>query len=278
MFNSALPTFHFTKELGKSEDPHMFDDKRVTGYYIELNPNSCIYGPVLVFTGSYALEGSNDLVEIIKTSYFIHDLNHVKPLQLLMEAFCHSSFSKKVGEMIAYSLFIDLCIENRGKYPEISEQSEWVKNFFPYIYKKEAHQNYLHVNQNGGSSIVEYETNNGIYPIGRHIIIEASNCDNLLINNLESVENAAKKAAEATGATILHVKSHNFEGQGVTTMILLSESHLTIHTWPEHNYAAVDIFTCGEHCDPRLAIDIIGNLLKPVKINVREILRGPLAD
>lgn len=279
MFNSALPTFNFTKILSKNEH-QAHKNEKVFGYHIELESRSCVYGPVLTFIGKYIFENERR-EEISRVSYFIGDLNKVKPLQLLLEAFCHSSFSKKVGEMIAYSLFLDLCIENRGQYEKGSKQEDWIREKFTYIYETESkqeknlQQNYLCVNQKGGSSTIESSTDNGINPIGMHLIMEASNCDSIIINDLQQVEDAARKAAEITGATVLHVKSHNFEHQGITSMILLSESHLTIHTWPEFNYAAIDIFTCGNHCKPMLAIAVIEELFQPGKINIREILRGP---
>lgn len=89
---------------------------------------------------------------------------------------------------------------------------------------------------------------------------------------VEELKLAAKKA----GATTLESVHHNFQPSGVTALLLLSESHISIHSWPEHNYVAVDVFTCGENVHPELAIDYLVSLLKPSKANVRLIERGEI--
>ena len=89
--------------------------------------------------------------------------------------------------------------------------------------------------------------------VGRHVIYEMQDGNPNLLNDEEFVKDALKQAAEDAGATLLSVVSHKFEPQGVTAVALLSESHISIHTWPEHGYAAVDAFTCGEHTNPETA-------------------------
>jgi S-adenosylmethionine decarboxylase len=76
-------------------------------------------------------------------------------------------------------------------------------------------------------------------------------CAPALLNNAEFVREAVLSAAERANSTLLKLQVHAFEPQGVTAIALLAESHLSIHTWPERGYAAVDIFTCGAHTDPQ---------------------------
>ena len=96
--------------------------------------------------------------------------------------------------------------------------------------------------------------------VGRHVIYEMQDGNPNLLNNEEFVKDALKQAAEDSGATLLSIVSHKFEPQGVTAVALLSESHISIHTWPEHGYAAVDAFTCGEHTDPETACGTLRKL------------------
>jgi len=88
------------------------------------------------------------------------------------------------------------------------------------------------------------------------------------------IEQALRLAAKACRATVIDVRLHHFgEGMGVTGVALLAESHISIHTWPETGYAALDVFMCG-NCDPRLAIPVLQAVLKPAQMDVREVSRG----
>jgi S-adenosylmethionine decarboxylase len=89
--------------------------------------------------------------------------------------------------------------------------------------------------------------------VGRHCIVELYGGNPNLLDSEEFINGALKEAAERSGATLLSLTSHKFEPQGVTALALLSESHISIHTWPELGYAAVDAFTCGKHTNPELA-------------------------
>lgn len=88
-------------------------------------------------------------------------------------------------------------------------------------------------------------------PVGVHCILEMYQCAPALLNDAEFVEEAIETAARHANSTLLKFQAHKFEPQGVTAIALLAESHLSIHTWPERGYAAVDIFTCGQHTDPQ---------------------------
>lgn len=82
------------------------------------------------------------------------------------------------------------------------------------------------------------------------------------------------EAAEACGATVLSVQAKQFEPQGATVLVMLSESHLSIHTYPERGFAAIDCYTCGETVDPQLAIDYMVNVLKPTSTYAKKLIRG----
>lgn len=91
---------------------------------------------------------------------------------------------------------------------------------------------------------------------GRHLIADLTGCARL--DDAGFVEAALVAAAEAAGATVLEARLHSFgPGQGVTGVVLLAESHISIHTWPEHGYAAVDIFLCGRRHDLDAALGSI---------------------
>ena len=89
--------------------------------------------------------------------------------------------------------------------------------------------------------------------VGRHCIAELYDGCPEKLNSESFIREALTEAANRSGATLLSLISHNFTPQGVTALALLSESHLSIHTWPELGYAAVDAFTCGAHTDPEIA-------------------------
>ncbi|HEX7056262.1 MAG TPA: adenosylmethionine decarboxylase, partial [Bacilli bacterium] len=82
------------------------------------------------------------------------------------------------------------------------------------------------------------------------------------------------EAAEASGATVLSVQSKQFEPQGATVLVMLSESHLSIHTYPEKGFAAIDCYTCGETVDPQVAVDCLVSVLKPEKVYAKKLIRG----
>ena len=89
--------------------------------------------------------------------------------------------------------------------------------------------------------------------IGKHCILELYECDKTKLNDEAFLRNSVTTAAKLAGATLLNLITHRFEPQGVTGLALLAESHISIHTWPEHGYAAVDVFTCGDHTMPEKA-------------------------
>lgn len=86
--------------------------------------------------------------------------------------------------------------------------------------------------------------------LGRQILVELYDCDGGRLNDLEFIESTLLNATRASNATIVSHDFHKFSPYGVSGVVVIAESHVTIHTWPEYNYAAVDIFTCGETIDP----------------------------
>lgn len=118
---------------------------------------------------------------------------------------------------------------------------------------------------------------NGTTPksLGRHLICEFHGVDEALLKDKEFLRELLVKAAVASGSTIIGDYFHKFgSGMGVTGVVIIAESHLSIHTWPEYGYAAIDIFTCGENINPWSSLNLLRDELKPSKINVTEITRG----
>lgn len=89
--------------------------------------------------------------------------------------------------------------------------------------------------------------------VGRHCMLELYDCPAELLDDQSFVQQALRQAANIAQSTLLGELSHKFDPQGVTALVLLAESHISIHTWPESGYAAVDVFTCGEHTLPEAA-------------------------
>lgn len=93
------------------------------------------------------------------------------------------------------------------------------------------------------------------FALGRQLTIEYYECAAHILLSREMVEKALLTAAKNSGATIISSSFHQFEPQGVSGVVVIAESHFTVHAWPEHDYAAVDIFTCGDNIDLEVAID-----------------------
>src|SRR3954467_3475623 len=96
--------------------------------------------------------------------------------------------------------------------------------------------------------------------IGRHVISELWGCDLSKLNDVNQIEQIFVDAALKSGAEVREVAFHKFAPQGVSGVVIISESHLTIHSFPEHGYASIDVYTCG-HLDPTIAADYIADAL-----------------
>jgi len=112
--------------------------------------------------------------------------------------------------------------------------------------------------------------------LGKHYLLELKDCNRATLNDLESLKKMLNTAAIEAGATVLGDSFHQFEPQGVSGVVVIAESHLFIHTWPECGYAAVDIFTCGESVKPGKAVQMVVNQLESKSHSVLEIQRGIL--
>jgi len=91
------------------------------------------------------------------------------------------------------------------------------------------------------------------------------------------VKDALRGASNHGLATLMGEVSHHFQPQGVTALGLLAESHISIHTWPEHGYAAADIFTCGDRSNPQRAADFLIRRFRAVRHSLTKLVRGPEA-
>ncbi len=108
---------------------------------------------------------------------------------------------------------------------------------------------------------------------GRHLLVEYHGCDAEVLDDLRLIERTMRRAADAAGATVVASIFHPFRPQGVTGVVVVEESHLSIHTWPEKGYAAVDFYTCGA-CNPRRAHEVLVEALKPVRSEHLVVQRG----
>ena len=111
----------------------------------------------------------------------------------------------------------------------------------------------------------------------KHLLLELYRCDFEKLNDESFVRCSLTRAAKLANATVLNLISNKFEPQGVTAIALLAESHISIHTWPESCYSAVDIFTCGQNMLPELASKYLIEALKAEEHFLRVIERNPPA-
>ncbi|NKB54995.1 MAG: adenosylmethionine decarboxylase [Alphaproteobacteria bacterium] len=109
---------------------------------------------------------------------------------------------------------------------------------------------------------------------GLHLIIDFWGAKRL--DDLKFIEATLREAVDAAGATLLHIHLHHFtENNGVSGVAVLAESHISIHSWPEHDYAALDIFMCGE-TEPQRAVDVLRQAFDPDRVEIGEHHRGRL--
>jgi len=116
--------------------------------------------------------------------------------------------------------------------------------------------------------------------LGKHVIVEMYDCDSEVLNDFDTIRQSMLDAAEIAGAHIVGETFHRFSPHGVSGVVVIAESHLSIHTWPEYNYAALDLFTCGTTVDPYKAFDHMREKLKAERVSNTEIKRGlfPMVD
>lgn len=111
--------------------------------------------------------------------------------------------------------------------------------------------------------------------LGRHILAEFYECDPAMLNDTGAIEEAMNEAAAVSGATIVQSVFHMFSPHGVSGVVVVAESHLAVHTWPEYGFAAVDYFTCGEVA-AAAAIERLREKFGAERVTQREVERGIL--
>lgn len=116
-----------------------------------------------------------------------------------------------------------------------------------------------------------------MHALGRHILAEVYGCDRAILNDPSRVEEILVAAALESGAEVREVAFHQFSPQGVSGVVVISESHLAVHTWPELGYAALDVFTCGDSVDPWDACNYIVERFRAETITATETKRGIFA-
>ena len=117
----------------------------------------------------------------------------------------------------------------------------------------------------GGSSL---------HALGRHLLVELHGCHPESLKKVDVVKDILVGAARACGATIVDIAFHEFNPFGVSGVVIIAESHLSIHTWPEYRYAAVDIFTCGDVIKPEAAAAYIATRFRCKNPSIVEMKRG----
>ncbi len=119
-----------------------------------------------------------------------------------------------------------------------------------------------------------FAVRNGVRCAGVHLIIDLHGAKRL--NDLEHIEATLRRCVEAASATLLHIHLHHFQPGGVSGVAVLAESHISIHTWPEAGYAALDVFMCGS-ADPDKCIPVLREAFSAKRVGVNELLRGQKA-
>ncbi len=116
-----------------------------------------------------------------------------------------------------------------------------------------------------------------MYALGTHLLVELKDCNPEILKSLEKVKDLMVSAAKEARATIVDISFREFQPFGISGVVVIAESHLTIHTWPEYGYAAVDIFTCGETLKPEIAASYLVKHLECKNPSIVELKRGILS-
>ncbi len=112
------------------------------------------------------------------------------------------------------------------------------------------------------------------HALSKHLLVDLHGCPADLLNDIAALETVMVEAAQRAGATVINSMFHHFSPFGVSGVVVIQESHLTIHTWPEQGFAAVDLFTCGTQTRPRRALTHLRRALQCTQIEVRQFMRG----
>lgn len=114
--------------------------------------------------------------------------------------------------------------------------------------------------------------------LGRHLLVELHGCDAAALDDGELVRDSMLEAARMVCATVIGVTEHRFSPHGVTVVVVIAESHLSIHTWPEYAYAAIDVFTCGEGLDSDAVTSYLSGQFRARHTSAIEVKRGAFVD
>lgn len=117
-----------------------------------------------------------------------------------------------------------------------------------------------------------------MHALGRHLLLELNGCNSKLLNDIKRVEDFMVAGAKLAKATIIGSHFHQFSPFGISGVVIIAESHVAIHTWPEHGYAAVDIFTCGETLQPEVAAQYFVDKFQARHPSLFEMKRGLIPD
>jgi len=116
-----------------------------------------------------------------------------------------------------------------------------------------------------------FAVRNGVRCAGVHLIVALHGAKGL--DDIDLIETALRRCVDAAGATLLHIHLHHFQPNGVSGVAVLAESHISIHTWPDTGYAALDVFMCGK-AEPDKCIPVLREAFSPKRVGVNELLRG----
>lgn len=116
-----------------------------------------------------------------------------------------------------------------------------------------------------------FASRNGVRCAGAHLIIDLYGAERL--DDIQHIEATLRRCVEAASATLLHIHLHRFQPNGVSGVAVLAESHISIHTWPEAGYAALDVFMCGK-ANPDACVPILREAFNVKRVAVSELLRG----
>ncbi len=114
--------------------------------------------------------------------------------------------------------------------------------------------------------------------LGRHLLLELKDCNEEVLNDLDFLKDCLNEAAICCGASVVGQSFYRFSPYGVSGVVNIAESHISIHTWPEYGYAAVDVFTCGDTVDPEKAARLITERLEAKDRSVIELRRGIMVE
>jgi len=114
--------------------------------------------------------------------------------------------------------------------------------------------------------------------LGRQILIEFYDCQSGVLDDKDRIREYMLEASRRSGATVISDTFHQFKSDGISGVVVIAESHISIHTWPEYHYAAVDVFTCGDSVDPWVVPHYLQDKLQAGNVSSMELKRGLFQD